>query len=140
MMQSLQLRRIPLSTCFLKYTNVFELAISTGSWHIVAAQKCANDMPRNSPFSIVLTQDEERELRHRAAKYTLPYFQVFRAKIVLLAAQHLPNDLIAARLDTRREVVSQWRKRFFYERLRGLEELPRPGRPRAFPPRTSRAG
>ena len=97
-------------------------------------------MPRNSPFSIVLTQDEERELRHRSAKYTLPYFKVFRARIVLLAVQNLPNDLIAARLDTRREVVSQWRKRFFYERLRGLEELPRPGRPRAFPPRTGRAG
>lgn len=98
------------------------------------------NMPRKSPFSIVLTQDEERELRHRAARYTLPYFHVFRAKIVLLAAQDLSNDLIAARLDTRREVVSQWRKRFFYQRLRGLEELPRPGRPRAFPPRTGRAG
>jgi len=81
-------------------------------------------MPRKSPFSIVLTPDEERELCRRAVKYTLPYFQVFRAKIVLLAAEDLPNDLIAARLDTRREVVSQWRKRFYHERLRGLEELP----------------
>ncbi len=95
-------------------------------------------MPRKSPFSIVLTSDEERELRHRAVKYTLPYFMVFRAKIVLMAAEDLPNDLIATRLDTRREVVSQWRKRFFYQRLRGLEELPRPGRPRAFPPRSDR--
>ena len=97
-------------------------------------------MPRKSPFSIVLTPNEEEVLRYRAAKYTLPYFQVFRAKIVLMAAEDLPNDLIAERLDTRREVVSQWRKRFFHERLRGLEELPRPGRPRAFPPRTGRAG
>ena len=97
-------------------------------------------MPRKSPFSIVLTPEEEQELQHRAAKYTLPYCQVFRATIVLMAAEDLPNDLIATRLDTRREVVSQWRKRFFHERLRGLEELPRPGRPRAFPPRTGRAG
>jgi hypothetical protein len=97
-------------------------------------------MPRKSPFSIVLSPDEERELSRRAAKYTLPYFKVFRAKIVLMAAEDLPNDLIAARLDTRREVVSQWRKRFYLERLRGLEELARPGRPRAFPPRTGRAG
>ena len=37
-------------------------------------------------------------------------------------------------LDTRREVVSLWRKRFFGHRLTGLEELPRPGRLRAFPP------
>ena len=97
-------------------------------------------MPRESPYIISLKPDEERELAKRAAKYTLPYFQVFRAKIVLMAAEALPNDLIAARLDTRREVVSQWRKRFYHERLRGLEELPRPGRPRAFPPRTGRAG
>jgi hypothetical protein len=34
-------------------------------------------------------------------------------------------------LDTRREVVSLWRKRFFTERLAGLEEHPRPGRPRS---------
>lgn len=97
-------------------------------------------MPRESPFAIVLTGDEQRELQHRAVKYTLPYFQVLRAKMILLAARNLPNDLIAARLDTRREVVSQWRKRFFYQRLGGLEELPRPGRPRAFPPRSGRAG
>lgn len=41
---------------------------------------------------------------------------------------------IAARLDTRRKVVSQWRKRFFEERLAGLQERARPGHPRAFPP------
>jgi transposase len=40
-------------------------------------------------------------------------FQVQRAKIVLLAAEGLSNDQIAARLDTRREVVWLWRKRFF---------------------------
>ena len=100
----------------------------------------ADTMPRKSPFSIVLSPDEEQELQRRAVKYTLPYFQVFRAKIILMAAEHLANDVIAERLNTRREVVSQWRKRFFRERLRGLEELPRPGRPRAFPPRTGRAG
>jgi hypothetical protein len=37
-------------------------------------------------------------------------------------------------LDTRREVVSMWRKRFFEERLEGIEERPRPGRPRVFSP------
>ena len=97
-------------------------------------------MPRESPFTIVLTRSEQEELQRRAAKYTMPYFQVLRAKMILLAAQNLANDVIAARLDTRREVVSQWRQRFFGQRLRGLEELPRPGRPRVFPPRTGRAG
>jgi hypothetical protein len=93
-------------------------------------------MPRHSPFRIVLSASEKHELARRAAKYTLPYFEVLRAKMILHAAEGLPNDEIARRLDTRREVVSLWRKRFFTERLAGLEELPRPGRPRSFPPRS----
>jgi hypothetical protein len=97
-------------------------------------------MLRTSPFTIKLRQEERRELETRVAKYTLPYFQVLRARMILHAAEGLSNDQIAQRLDTRREVVSLWRKRFFTERLAGLEEHPRPGRPRSFPPRTGRAG
>ena len=97
-------------------------------------------MPRKSPFTIVLSPDERRALEQRARKYTLPYFEVLRAKMILLAAQGWPNDQIAARLATRREVVSMWRKRFFEDRLAGLEEQPRPGRPRVFPPRAGSAG
>ncbi len=91
-------------------------------------------MPRNSPFAIVLSDSEKQELSRRAAKYTLPYFEVQRARMILHAAAGQSNDEIARRLDTRREVVSLWRKRFFTERLAGLQELPRPGRPRSFPP------
>ena len=97
-------------------------------------------MPQRSPYSIILRQEERRELEARAAKYTLAYFQVVRARMILHAAEGLSNDQIAERLDTRREVVSLWRKRFFEERLAGLEERARPGRPRSFPPRTGRAG
>lgn len=91
-------------------------------------------MPRKSPFRIVLSEQEANELSRRAAKYTLPYFQVLRAKIILLAAQGMTNDEIASILNVRRESVSMWRKRFFEKRIAGLEELPRPGRPRGFPP------
>jgi hypothetical protein len=91
-------------------------------------------MPRSSPYPIILSSREEYELRRRAARYTLPYFEVVRAQMILLAAAGLRNDQIAARLDTRREVVSLWRKRFFEQRLGGLEERSRPGRPRTFPP------
>lgn len=71
-------------------------------------------MPRKSPYEIVLSQDEANELAKRARKYTLPYYQVQRAKIVLLAAEGLANSEIAKRLDTRREVACFWRKRFFW--------------------------
>lgn len=92
-------------------------------------------MPRTSPYRIELSADERLVLETRARKYTLPYRDVVRARIVLLAAEGLRNDEIAGRLDTRREVVSLWRKRFFEQRLAGLEELPRHGRPAVFSPR-----
>ena len=97
-------------------------------------------MPRSSPFRIVLSRDEARELTRRAAKYTLPYYQVVRAKMIVLAADGWSNDEIAATLHTRREIVSLWRKRFFRARLAGLEDQARPGRPRAFPPSRGGAG
>jgi Winged helix-turn helix len=97
-------------------------------------------MPRASPYMIRLSSAEEVELQRRADKYTLPYFQVQRAKMILLAAEGLNNDQIAARLDSRREVVGRWRKRFFTERIQGLEEQARPGRPRTFSPRPRRSG
>ena len=91
-------------------------------------------MPRHSPYSIELTTDERRQLEASARAYTSPYCEVIRAKIVLLAAEGLRNDEIAARLDTPRQVVSKWRKRFFEQRLAGLADLPRGGRPPGFPP------
>ena len=97
-------------------------------------------MPRSSPYDNSLSVAERTELHRRAAKYTLPYFHVQRAKMILYAAEGLTNDEIARRLDARREVVSMWRKRFFAHRLAGLEEHARPGRPRTFPPRTRGPG
>ena len=91
-------------------------------------------MPRTSPYTIELTAGERRTLEARARKYTLPYREVFRARIVLLASEGLRNDEIALRLDTSRDVVSLWRKRFFEERLAGLEERSRRGRPAVFSP------
>ena len=95
-------------------------------------------MPRLSPFVIELTQQERDELETRARRYTSPYRDVIRAKIVLLAAQGLSNDVIGARLDTPRQIVSKWRRRFCLARLPGLEEEPRRGRPARFSPQRRR--
>lgn len=92
-------------------------------------------MPRISPFDVVLTDEEERCLQETARRYTSPYCDVVRAKVVLLAAEGLENTEIAARLDLPRQIVSKWRKRFCEERLGGLESRPRRGRPNLFPPR-----
>jgi hypothetical protein len=91
-------------------------------------------MPRESPFDITLTVDERDILEETVRTYTSPYIDVIRAKIILYAAEGLTNKEIGARLDTPRQIVSKWRKRFFEERLAGLEEQPRRGRPGTFPP------
>jgi transposase len=91
-------------------------------------------MPRTSPYSIILSDTERAELEARAHRYSSPYRDVIRAKIVLYAADGLSNDAIAERLDTPRQIVSKWRKRFYQQRLPGLQEQPRGGRPPVFPP------
>lgn len=91
-------------------------------------------VPRKSPFDISLTKEERGKLQGRARSYTSSYMAVFRAKIVLYAAEGLSNKNIAERLDTSRQVVSKWRKRFFDQGLEGLEDSPRRGRPGEFSP------
>jgi transposase-like protein len=90
--------------------------------------------------ALKITEVEERELRRRGAQYTLPYREVIRAKIVLLAAEGLTDVEIAARLDCTDRMVAKWRRRFDQEGLAGLDERPRPGRPRSFSPRRDRRG
>jgi hypothetical protein len=97
-------------------------------------------MPRTSPYLIQLSNAEKSELEIQARKYTSPYYAVIRAKMILLAAQGLPNDQIDDSLSVPRQIVSKWRKRFFEERLAGLVDEPRTGRPPSFPPRSGRAG
>jgi transposase len=91
-------------------------------------------VPRHSPFVIGLSDAERAQLEARARKYTSPYRDVIRAKIILLAADGLGNEDIAAPVDLPQQIVSKWRKRFFLERVPGLDEEPRGGRPARFSP------
>ena len=93
-------------------------------------------MPRQSPFVITLSKRDEAELRRRAARYTAPYIEVIRARIVLMAADSMQNKDIAEKLMLPVQIVSKWRKRYYQEGLAGLEERPRPGR---LPARTNTA-
>ena len=97
-------------------------------------------MPQISPYPINLSDTERFRLESQARKYTSSYYSVLRAKMILLAAQGQRNDQIAASLSVPRQIVSKWRKRFYEERLAGLEAEPRTGRPPVFPPRSRRAG
>jgi hypothetical protein len=93
-----------------------------------------------SPHVVVLSDQQRRELERRAAAYSGPFRDVVRAKAILYAAAGESNAAIAARLDVTRQAVSEWRKRFCAEGIQGLEERPRPGRPRRFSPGGGRRG
>src|SRR4029077_2815037 len=71
-----------------------------------------------------------------ARRYTSPYCDVIRAKIILLADEGLSNDVIAAQLDTPRQIVSKWRKRFALARMPGGSASRRAEGP-LFPPASS---
>jgi hypothetical protein len=97
-------------------------------------------MARRSAFVIVLSGEERAELERRVACYTLPHKVVQRAKMILYAAEGQSNVEIARRLETAADVVGRWRRRFFEQRLAGLEDRSRAGRPRRFPPGAGRRG
>ena len=58
-------------------------------------------MPRKSHYITTLSRHERKILESRSRKYTLPYFDVIRAKMILLAADGWANDEIAAALEVR---------------------------------------
>lgn len=91
-------------------------------------------MAGRSRYLIVLSGEERRELEHRAACYSRPHREVLRAKLVLLAADGLSNVEIGERLQMLPELVGRWRRRFYEERIEGLSDRKRAGRPRRFPP------
>ena len=91
-------------------------------------------MARPTQHRVELTESEGVELTRRARAEKLPFQDVQRARIVLYAASGMPDTEIAVRLDTTARIVGKWRRRFFHDRLEGLKDKPRAGRPRRFPP------
>jgi len=97
-------------------------------------------MARKSPDQIALSPEARKMLEAVAGRYSSPYRDVVRARVVLYAAAGLSNEAIAARIDLPRQIVSKWRKRFYEEGLPGLEERSRHGRPPVFSPRRRHRG
>lgn len=97
-------------------------------------------MARPPRHRIELSESERATLVRVARAEKLPFQDVLRARIVLYAAERVPDTEIAARLDTSPGLVGRWRRRFAEQRLEGLKDRPRSGRPRRFPPGAGRRG
>ena len=87
-------------------------------------------MPISSPVLIELSEDERAQLEGWARRHTSAQALALRSRVVLLAAEGLNNTEIAERLGVHRPMVRKWRGRFAEDRLDGLTDEPRPGRPR----------
>jgi transposase len=81
---------------------------------------------------IILDTEEKRILENIANSRIAPYRKVQRARLILLVAEGMTNTTIAQEVGLRRSMVVQWRQRFIGERLAGLEDRPRPGKPRQY--------
>jgi len=86
-----------------------------------------------SPYVIRLGDAGRAELESVSRRATAPFRLVLRARIVLLAADGVPNCAIAERLGICADTARKWRRRYCEQGLDGLADAPRPGRPRVFP-------
>jgi len=77
----------------------------------------------------LLTHDERRHLHGIVRSSRSSRRDLFRAQIILDAADGGSNEAIAARRHTRAATVSKWRNRFLRHRLAGLLDAPRSGKP-----------
>lgn len=79
--------------------------------------------------ALQLREGDRSRLETLTRMSTAPAGLVRRARILLLAAEGVPNTEIAARLDISRPTVLKWRDRYATSGIEALGDLPRPGRP-----------
>jgi transposase len=80
------------------------------------------------PKTIVLTSEQEKELKRRVGSALTAQRDVERAQIILECAQGHQNRTIAEKLGINEHTVGSWRKRFAEEGLEGLQERKGRGR------------
>jgi len=86
-------------------------------------------MPDPRAVSVVLSDQERMQLEAWARRRKSAQALAMRSRVVLAAAEGRKNTEIAEQLGIMRQMVGKWRARFACERLDGLVDEPRPGRP-----------
>src|SRR5712691_7472683 len=83
-----------------------------------------------------LARDAPSRLEAIARAPSTPQAVAFRCQVILRAAapEHASTLQGAQELPCHRQTVGRWRRRSLAQGLGGLQDAPRPGRPRRFPP------
>jgi transposase len=81
-------------------------------------------------MSVVLSDDEREQLQAWVRRPKSAQALAVRSRIVLACEGDSSNTQIARELGVTRGMVTKWRNRFAVDRLDGLLDEPRPGRPR----------
>ena len=91
-------------------------------------------MPLAPP--ITLTHDEQARVESLVRAHSTPQALVLRCQVILRAAapDHPSHLQVANELQWNRQTVTRWRRRYLAQGLSGLQDAPRPGRPRRFSP------
>ena len=84
--------------------------------------------------TVVIDDAQRQRLQGLTRSQTAPYREVVRARIVLAAADEMPNAAIARELSISEDTVRTWRDRFVAQGVAGLSDRPRPGRPPVYGP------
>lgn len=87
-------------------------------------------MPSPVATSVVLSDEEREQLQAWARRPKSAQALALRSRIVLACESDSSNTHIARELGVTRGMVTKWRNRFAVDRLDGLLDEPRPGRPR----------
>src|SRR3954467_3128362 len=83
------------------------------------------------PTAPVVLSSGEREYRERQVRRRrVARSMSERCRIILRCADGVPSKAVAAELGVHEHTVGKWRRRFLKDRVEGLLDEARPGRPR----------
>src|SRR6266700_1081 len=93
-------------------------------------------MPVPYAAPVMLVDEERTQLESLARANSTPQALAFRCRLIMRAAapDYPPNLRVAAEMRCDRHTVRLWRTRYLEHGLAGLQDAPRPGRPRRFSP------
>ena len=93
-------------------------------------------MPVPLAPQVIFAGDAPSHVESLMRAHSTPQALALRCRVILrAAAPDRPSNLqVASELHCNRHTVGRWRSRSLQDGLRGLQDAPRPGRPRRFSP------